>query len=30
MPVFQISARTEEGFEPWIEWLKGKIKAKLG
>lgn len=30
MPVFQISARTEEGFEPWIEWLKGKIKTKLG
>ena len=30
MPVFQISARTEEGFEPWIDWLKGKIKAKLG
>ena len=30
MPVFQVSARTEEGFEPWIEWLKGKIKAKLG
>jgi hydrogenase nickel incorporation protein HypB len=30
MPVFQISARTEEGFEPWIEWLKSKVKAKLG
>ncbi len=30
MPVFQISARTEEGFEPWIEWLKGKIKDKIG
>ena len=30
MPVFQISARTEEGFEPWIDWLKGKIEAKLG
>ncbi len=30
MPVFQISARTEEGFEPWINWLKGKIKDKLG
>ncbi len=29
MPVFQISARTEEGFEPWIDWLKGKIKNKL-
>jgi len=30
MPVFEISARTEEGFEPWIEWLKGKVKAKIG
>jgi hydrogenase nickel incorporation protein HypB len=30
MPVFEISARTEEGFEPWIEWLKGKIKDKIG
>ena len=30
MPVFQISASTEEGFEPWINWLKGKIKEKLG
>ena len=30
MPVFQISSQTEEGFEPWIDWLRGKIKAKLG
>jgi hydrogenase nickel incorporation protein HypB len=30
MPVFQISSRTEAGFEPWIEWLKNKIKTKLG
>ena len=30
MPVFQISACTEEGFAPWIEWLKGKIKDKIG
>jgi hydrogenase nickel incorporation protein HypB len=29
MPVFEISAKTEEGFEPWIEWLKGKIKEKI-
>ena len=28
MPVFEISAKTEEGFEPWIEWLKAKIKQK--
>ena len=30
MPVFEISARTEEGFDPWLEWLKGKIKSKIG
>ena len=29
MPVFEISAKTEEGFDAWIEWLKGKIKAKV-
>lgn len=22
MPVFQLSAKTEEGFGPWIEWLE--------
>lgn len=30
MPVFEISAKTEEGFEPWLEWLKDKIRAKIG
>ncbi|MGD2269060.1 MAG: hydrogenase nickel incorporation protein HypB [Desulfobacterales bacterium] len=29
MPVFEISARTEEGFEPWISWLKSKIDPKI-
>ena len=29
MPVFEISSRTEEGFEPWLEWLRGKIKSKI-
>ena len=28
MPVFEISAKTEEGFDAWIEWLKNKIKEK--
>ena len=28
MPVFEISSKTEEGFEPWIEWLISKIKEK--
>jgi hydrogenase nickel incorporation protein HypB len=30
MPVFEISAKTQEGFEPWLEWLKTKVKEKLG
>lgn len=29
MPVFEISAQTEEGFEPWIDWLKNKLDEKL-
>jgi hydrogenase nickel incorporation protein HypB len=28
MPVFEISAKTEEGFKPWIEWLRGKVRGK--
>jgi len=28
MPVFEMSAKTEEGFEPWIDWLKAKVKDK--
>lgn len=28
MPVFEISAKTKEGFEPWIKWLKGKVRQK--
>lgn len=28
MPVFEISAKTEEGFDPWIEWLKAKVRQK--
>lgn len=30
MPVFEISAKTMEGFTPWLEWLKGKVAAKTG
>jgi len=30
MPIFELSAKTEEGFEPWIEWLKNKVKSKVG
>jgi hydrogenase nickel incorporation protein HypB len=29
IPVFEISARTEEGMDPWVFWLKEKVKEKL-
>ena len=28
MPIFEISAKTEEGFEPWLEWLVGIRSGK--
>ena len=28
MPVFEISAKSEEGFDPWIDWLKAKVRQK--
>ncbi len=28
MPIFEISATTEEGFEPWLEWLVRKVRQK--
>jgi hydrogenase nickel incorporation protein HypB len=28
MPIFEISAKTEAGFEPWLEWLIGKVRQK--
>ncbi len=30
LPVFQLSAKTGEGFEPWLEWLKIKVCEKTG
>lgn len=30
IPVFELSAKTEEGFEPWLEWLRGRVREKLG
>jgi hydrogenase nickel incorporation protein HypB len=30
MPIFEISAKTGDGFGPWIEWLKNKIRTKSG
>jgi hydrogenase nickel incorporation protein HypB len=29
MPVYEISAKTETGFEPWIDWLNSKIDQKI-
>ncbi len=28
MPVFEISAKTEEGFDSWIEWLKQNLQGR--
>jgi hydrogenase nickel incorporation protein HypB len=28
MPVFEISAKTEEGFDGWLEWLEDGVRAK--
>ncbi|MEE4358048.1 MAG: hydrogenase nickel incorporation protein HypB [Desulfococcaceae bacterium] len=28
MPVFKMSAKTGEGLDPWIEWIKAQIRAK--
>lgn len=28
MPVFAISAKTGQGFDVWLEWLKEKVKSK--
>jgi len=30
LPVFEISAKTEEGLDPWLEWLKIKVFEKTG
>ena len=30
MPVFELSAKTGEGFDPWLSWLKAKVKEKIG
>ena len=28
MPIFELAARTGEGFDPWLSWLKAKVAAK--
>jgi hydrogenase nickel incorporation protein HypB len=30
MPVFEISARTGEGMDAWIGWLKDRVRSKCG
>lgn len=30
MPVFALSAKTLEGFGPWLLWLRTKVREKLG
>jgi hydrogenase nickel incorporation protein HypB len=30
MPVFELSAKTREGIEPWLFWLRTKLEEKLG
>ncbi|WP_457553000.1 hydrogenase nickel incorporation protein HypB [Desulfobacula sp.] len=30
LPVFEMSAKTGEGLDPWIEWLKIKVFEKTG
>lgn len=29
MPIFELSAKTEEGFDPWLDWLKDQVRQKL-
>lgn len=29
MPIFEVSAKTEEGFASWIDWLKHNVEHKL-
>lgn len=29
MPLFELSAKTEEGFEPWLEWVKHQVSHKF-
>jgi hydrogenase nickel incorporation protein HypB len=30
MPIFQLSAKTEEGLDPWLSWLRHKVAQKIG
>ena len=28
MPVYQISAKSGEGFDGWLQWIKDEVTAK--
>jgi len=28
MPIFEVSATKKEGFEPWLNWLKGRVQLQ--
>ncbi|MGB9791240.1 MAG: hydrogenase nickel incorporation protein HypB [Thermacetogeniaceae bacterium] len=30
LEIFRVSARLDEGFEPWVEWLKMRVREKKG
>ena len=30
LPIFRVSAKTKEGMQPWLEWLKEKVAKKTG
>ena len=30
IPVFELSAKTEAGFEPWLDWLRTAVRNKIG
>jgi hydrogenase nickel incorporation protein HypB len=30
MPVFEVSAKTQDGFSAWIDWIKKQVKIKAG
>ena len=29
IPVFALSAKTEEGFDPWIKWVETQVRSKI-
>lgn len=29
LPVFALSAKTEEGFDPWIKWVETQVRSKI-